>query len=208
MFLSIRPLFRLWLVVGLSVASMAGQMNFSKGSWLDRQPIKWNMSDGQVTPIPWATEVENSNLQSATCSRQVRQPGNTAEANVAKHGWKLYGDAQTSGATSVVLGMTDADGMCRPLGYQAFVFVNGRFVGTLSPLPMNSRTDGALSTVHFVGTDGMTADFLRYKETDPLCCASSTSTVEYRIPNGKESALEVVKVTTRSNSNSQAGSSK
>jgi len=193
-------------MVCLSAICVDGQVNSTKGSWLDRQPMKWNMSDGQVTPIPWATEVENSNLQSATCSRQVRQPGNTAEADVAKHGWKLYGDAPTGGATTVVLGMTDADGMCRPLGYQAFVFVNGRFAGTLSPLPMNSRTDGALSTVHFAGSDGLTADFLRYKETDPLCCPSSTSTVEYKIPNDKVSALEVVKVTTRSNS--QPASSK
>ena len=41
--------------------------------------------------------------------------------------------------------MSNADGMCRPLGYQFFLFVGDDFAGTLSPAPMDSRTDGGLS---------------------------------------------------------------
>ncbi len=41
--------------------------------------------------------------------------------------------AQRFGDGEVVLGRSGVDGMCRPLGYQGFVFVGGRFAGTLAP---------------------------------------------------------------------------
>jgi hypothetical protein len=44
-------------------------------------------------------------------------------------------------------GTAGYDGMCRPRQYQDFVFVGSVFAGTLSPQPMDSRTDGALGRV-------------------------------------------------------------
>jgi hypothetical protein len=81
----------------------------------------------------------------------------------------------------VVIGAADADGMCRPWQYQAFVFVGGEYAGTLSPHVMNSRTDGDLAPFQVTGDTTIVAHFKRYTESDPLCCASRESTVMYRI---------------------------
>jgi len=54
------------------------------------------------------------------------------------------------------------DGMCRPLGYQFFVFSGGRFAGTLSPHPMDSRTDGAAQIPPLVSARELAAAFSRY----------------------------------------------
>lgn len=37
--------------------------------------------------------------------------------------------------------------MCRPRQSQDFLFVRGMFAGTLSPQPMDSRTDGVLTSL-------------------------------------------------------------
>jgi hypothetical protein len=71
--------------------------------------------------------------------------------------------------------------MCRPLGYNVFLFVGGRFAGTLSPARMNSRADGVSGAVRFVGEDTISAEFARYTEKDALCCPSSRMTVRYRV---------------------------
>jgi hypothetical protein len=80
--------------------------------------------------------------------------------------------------------------MCRPLGYQAFVFVAGRFAGTLSPQPMNARSDGMLKSAQLY--DRMVfASFNRYAEADPLCCPTRTTEVSYRIDTGAADPLLV-----------------
>jgi hypothetical protein len=81
----------------------------------------------------------------------------------------------------VIRGTASYDGMCRPRQYQAFVFVRGVFAGTLSPAPMDSRTDGALGRVFLRGKDQSTAEYVRYTAEDPACCPSSTTTVVFEI---------------------------
>jgi hypothetical protein len=74
--------------------------------------------------------------------------------------------------------------MCRPAGFQSFVFVDGTFAGTISPTPMNSRTDGAGNVLSF-GRETLVAFYVRYRPTDPLCCPSlPSSIVEFRIAHG------------------------
>jgi hypothetical protein len=70
--------------------------------------------------------------------------------------------------------------MCRPVSYNAFVFVGNKFAGTLSPAPMMSRTDGASGPVQ-VEPPAINVEFSRYTSADPLCCPSSRMTVRYRI---------------------------
>jgi hypothetical protein len=76
-----------------------------------------------------------------------------------------------------------ADGMCRPNGFQAFVFVNGVFAGTLSPLPMNARTDGSIASlnVSIFSATQLSADFARYSDQDPLCCPHGSTNVLYHV---------------------------
>ena len=81
----------------------------------------------------------------------------------------------------VIRATTGYDGMCRPLQYQDFVFVRGVFAGTLSPRPMDSRSDGALRRVWVQSDRRLTAEYDRYAATDPLCCPSRMTTVTFEI---------------------------
>ncbi len=103
------------------------------------------------------------------------------ELAVEKAGWFLANKGTGHNGIVVVTGQASNDGMCRPLQYQEFVFVNGDFSGTLSPVLMNARSDGSTANVSVPGDGRIVADFLRYSERDPLCCASRLSTVEYEI---------------------------
>ena len=78
-------------------------------------------------------------------------------------------------------GAADYDGMCRPRQYQYFVFARGMFAGTLSPHPMDSRTDGALVRVTIENDRQLQAEFVRYLAADPLCCPSGRTTVVFGI---------------------------
>jgi hypothetical protein len=77
--------------------------------------------------------------------------------------------------------------MCRPDSYQDFVFVNGKFAGTLSPILMNARSDGGAVKITFPAAVKILVDFDRYTDKDPLCCPSriSEGTFEIRYEGGK-----------------------
>ncbi|MEL4895005.1 LppP/LprE family lipoprotein [Crocosphaera sp. Alani8] len=98
-----------------------------------------------------------------------------------KAGWELFGPQQTYDQTTVITAMSGVDGMCRPLGYQAFVFVGEQFAGTLSPKPMNSRQDGDIARIFINSADRLLVEYKRYISGDPLCCPSSTSQVLFNI---------------------------
>ncbi|MGH7331653.1 MAG: LppP/LprE family lipoprotein [Candidatus Rokuibacteriota bacterium] len=154
--------------------------------WLDQIAANWNRPGASVPPAPVAGGAA-SNL--TRCGETARPPTLVADRAARAAGWTLFGPAQVFAATTVVMAMADVDGMCRPLQYQAFVFVDGRLAGTLSPLPMDSRTDGALSVVRLFRADELVAEFARYTPTDALCCPSRTSTVSYRIERGSRGAM-------------------
>jgi hypothetical protein len=59
------------------------------------------------------------------------------------------------------------------------------FAGTLSPQPMDSRTDGALGQVHFQSPTRLLAQYARYGATDALCCPSKTTVVVFDIAHDK-----------------------
>jgi heat shock protein HslJ len=144
-------------------------------AWFDRPLTNWNKAKASIPKSPVKTVIDNQ------CREQVRPPITPIDQALNKAGWLLYGAVQTYGKTTVVSAMSAVDGMCRPMGYQDFVFVDGKFAGTLSPRPMDSRTDGASQRIVLQNSDRIIVVFNRYKDTDPLCCPSQLSRVIYQI---------------------------
>jgi heat shock protein HslJ len=165
----------------LMLVFVVPRQGFAADSWLDRPITNWNREGSSLPRLP-RPPADADNLPTADrCREQVRQPASPGENAVARNGWMIYGPVETNGMTTVFLAMSAADGMCRPLGYQAFVYVEGRYAGTLSPTAMDSRTDGALTSVHLASSTSLVAEFARYSATDALCCPSANSAVQYRI---------------------------
>jgi hypothetical protein len=74
---------------------------------------------------------------------------------------------------------------------QPFVFLDSKFAGTISPVAMSSRTDGAQRQAQIIGEDMVTAEFARYGDKDPLCCPSRYATVLYVLKTTPEGPLLV-----------------
>ncbi len=153
----------------------------SSTSWLDRPLSNWNKGGVPVPTAPRPSEPRATLIE--RCTLDARQP--TLPWNhLAAAGWVpfLHQDQQlTQADIEIVDGMNDADGMCRPGTFNVFVFVDGRFAGTLSPVPMTSRLDGSIGAVRIISADLITAEFARYRVQDPLCCPSSRVAVRFRI---------------------------
>ena len=155
------------------------QLASADGSWLDGPPTDWNtagMAIPQAPPRPAGTDPR--------CFDALVVPDTAGKQAVLAAGWFLLTSPQsttTSGNAEIVFGQSSADGMCRPAGYQAFVFVDGVFAGTLSPSLMISRDDGALTQASVVSGDQIRAEYVRYTRQDPLCCPSAKSTAAFEI---------------------------
>jgi heat shock protein HslJ len=173
-----------WKLV--EVISQTPEKDAPRG-WLDRPLTNWNKSGVAIPKSPLKTVIDNQ------CRSQVREAVTFADRAIVKAGWLLYGPVQTYGKTSIVSAMSAVDGMCRPMGYQDFVFVDGKFAGTLSPRPMDSRTDGASQRVILQTGDRIISVFSRYSDADPLCCPSRLSRVIYQIETKNGVSLVVPK---------------
>jgi hypothetical protein len=149
-------------------------------SWLDAAPKQWNKAGGSV---PRAVKLLGSGeeLFLKMCQSQVKKPETPEEHEVAGRGWLLFASWRDGRGITVVGAMANLDGMCRPDLYQDFVFANGVYAGTLSPTTMNARGDGSSATVAFPASGKIYAEFARYSERDPLCCASRISEATYEI---------------------------
>ena len=173
-------------------AALAGQ---SAKTWLDRPLANWNKP---AKAVPRGAPAEESIAEMAIrCDLRVRR-GTAAEGILADNGWLpfLHVDREIiQGDVEIVGGMADADGMCRPLKFNVFVFVGGQLAGTLSPVLMSSRTDGSIGAVRLGTDETIAAEFARYKSTDALCCPSSRVNVRYRIDRkGAQSVVVPVSV--------------
>jgi hypothetical protein len=146
-------------------------------TWLDQEkPINWNKPGAN---IPTAPKSEVNNLSEC---KDLSRPANTAiDKMVTEAGWQLFGPLEIFGETTLVRGMANADGQCRPLEYQVFVFYNGKFAGTISPVTMNSRTDGSLKNVFLYREKTLNSEFARYQDSDAMCCPSARTSVSFEI---------------------------
>jgi hypothetical protein len=172
------------LLLALSVVGVAAAQT---AIWLDGRPQGWNRAGAPLPTVPQASAANTTR-----CTAQERAAAGAEESPVAAAGWRLltYWPSVRAGDLTVVLATAGYDGMCRPIGYQAFVFAGGRYAGTLAPQPMASRTDGALASTPrgpsvAVGGDRIEARFVRYAPADPLCCPTRGHTrVAYRVERG------------------------
>jgi hypothetical protein len=146
------------------------------GSWLDQPLSNWNQAGMDLPQAPAMDPSTNPQ-----CLPQKRPVDTAADQALADAGWTLFAGYNAGWDTYVVRALSGYDGMCRPLGYNVFVFVDGQFAGTISPGTMNSRTDGAGDVQSFATRDSINAAFQRYAPTDPLCCPSGRATVFYQV---------------------------
>ncbi len=172
----IRSLHLAMLAIFTGLVIAAPTLASADGAWLDApQPANWN-APGMAVPPAIPPEIPPDPRATA----RERVPETLEDQALAAVGWRLFAPYQAGWGVKVLQATSSYDGMGRPWDYQAFVFVDGVFAGTLSPTPMDSRTDGALDRVTFFG-DTLTAEFRRYTAADPLCCPSGNSTVQYRV---------------------------
>ena len=159
----------------LAPAALAQQ-----AAWLDGPLAAWNSAGTAVPRAP-----QGAGFGPVQCQTVTRPAAGGEEGAVASAGWQLTRDwpAQRRGGTVVVMATADFDGMCRPLGFNGFVFDGGSFAGTIAPEQMGSRSDGALARPPAYLPDGrLDASFARFAPTDPLCCPSRAPTrLLYRI---------------------------
>ncbi len=150
-------------------------------SWLDRPLSNWNQPAATLPNAPAFDEPRETLLK--RCPQSL-QPSTPAEQALARAGWIPFWNVDQQlvrDDVEIVDGLVGSDGMCRPVNYNVFVFVGGRFAGTISPAPMTSRLDGSSGAVRIISRDAITAEFSRYADKDALCCPSSRVTVRYRI---------------------------
>lgn len=146
-------------------------------SWLDQsKPASWNKPGGAIPAAP-----KTQGKVDPRCKEQARQPELDGDKRLREQGWDLVGPYQGGWQVVVIRATAGYDGMCRPQQYQDFVFVRGVFAGTLSPQPMDSRTDGAVGRVSLQGNNQLTAEYTRYAATDALCCPSKSTSVVFEI---------------------------
>jgi hypothetical protein len=195
------PLARVVFVAALlaanhAAAPLGATAQTAAHHWLDQPIANWNASAPGVPRAPAIAEGRDALI--ARCDFTTLAA--TAEARaVAAAGWIPYRHLDrdlSENGVAVVGGLAAADGMCRPDAFNLFVFVDGRFAGTLSPSPMSSRADGAAGAVRLLPDDIITAEFARYTTDDALCCPSSRVTVRFRISRGSPPSLIPVDIRT------------
>src|SRR5688572_14651692 len=164
-------------------------------AWMDEpKPAEWNEPSRAIVKAP-----QGAGASDARCRTLARPPELTQDKRLRDAGWDLVGAYQGGWQVLVIAAAAGYDGMCRPRRYQHFVFVRGGFVGTLSPQLMDSRTDGALSRVLLGDAGRITAEYLRYRPNDALCCPSRTTSVVFEISKDAAPVVRPVSASTRAN---------
>jgi hypothetical protein len=169
-------LFAVILSLVVSVPAIA-----QEATWLDGDLQSWNTS-GMALPVAPAIDGNPD----PRCVERERPPETAEDDALIAAGWRLFLPYQRGWDVTLVSGLAAYDGMCRPFGYQYFVFVDGVFAGTIAPEPMNSRTDGAAGDVNLWYADSISAEYHRYAPDDPLCCPSGSTSVDFTIADTPE----------------------
>jgi LppP/LprE lipoprotein len=176
--------------IALLVAAVIGQAG-PPASWLDKPLAGWNDPGAAIPRAPTTQGGESSAALAKRCQFTGDRSTPAARA-LAEAGWipfPHFDQKLAQDGVEIMDGLTAADGMCRPRGYNVFVFVDGRFAGTLSPAAMNSREDGTAGAVRILSGTTLTAEFARYTDKDALCCPSARVTVTFTIDRSAGGAV-------------------
>jgi hypothetical protein len=177
-------------VTALVFSSAAAGWTQEKTPWLDEpKPPSWNTRSAAIPAAP-----KRQQPVDPRCRETARPAQLDEDRRVRDRGWDLIGPYQGGWGMLVIPGAAGYDGMCRPLQYQDFVFRGGVFAGTLSPRPMDSRTDGALERVSLQSAARVTGEYVRYDAKDPLCCPTRTTVVAFEM--GADGVLRPTSVST------------
>jgi hypothetical protein len=144
--------------------TLSTSVHAQPSSWLDGPRPDWNTA-GSPVPSPKVA------FSAAQCESSLR-PAETAEDEaVVAAGWGLVSAYRAGWGVKVVTGTIWLDGMCRPVGYQVFVFADGQYAGSISPDVMSSRS-GDPGSIRWFDHDTVAVNYNRFRPNDPLCCPS------------------------------------
>lgn len=152
-------------------------------AWLDRPLSNWNVP-GRTMPaaVPNGETIAEITKRCPFLPMMRNTPGERAVADAGWLPFHMFDRQIIQRDVEIVGGLAGADGMCRPVPFNVFVFVSGQLAGTLSPVEMASRGDGSIGgAIRLADPGTIAAEFARYAEPDPLCCPSGRITVRYRI---------------------------
>ena len=159
--------------------------------WLDQPIEQWNQPG---MPMPLVQRSGTEPQLDPRCMLVARSAETSMDAAVTDAGWTLFNPYEAGWGIALLFGLSDYDGMCRPMGYHVFIFVDGTFAGTLAPIPSMARSDGALTRdARIESASRLGAVFVRYALEDPLCCPSRpSSAVSYRVERTPEGPVVLV----------------
>jgi hypothetical protein len=183
------------MLLGAGLTGLVPRPAYADGAWLDDQSVTWNTA-GMGMPHPVQNRPGPATEVDTRCTSEARPAETDEDRMIERAGWTVFGSYEAGWGVRVVRGLAGYDGMCRPMEYQAFVFVDGKLAGTLSPTPMDSRFDGALQDSDLYGSERIVSQFARYTEQDALCCPSAISTVTYKIDRSGTTAVVTRESTT------------
>jgi hypothetical protein len=149
--------------------------------WLDQPLQNWNQPGA---PLP-AGSADAAMVKDARDRCRLPAPGTPGGRALSAAGWiaQPHLDRElVKGEIEILAGAASLDSACAPQPFNLFVFVAGRFAGTLSPTAMSPGADGYAGPVRFSG-DGIAAEFARYKAGDAACCPSARMAVQYQVDN-------------------------
>ena len=138
--------------------------------------------------LPVATRATLERCKVTAPAATPNQGSTQAVPSLSRAGWRPYlhqDRALVHQGIEIIGGLTDMTQGCEPVSFNLFVFVDGRFAGTLAPAPMTTARDGVIGAVRIVDDTALTAEFARYTANDSECCPSSRVKVTYRIDRGQ-----------------------
>ncbi|MPZ20602.1 MAG: hypothetical protein GEV06_22225 [Luteitalea sp.] len=191
-FVGFQPVVRC-LIAGLAVlltSPAVARQGAAGTNWLDQPLTNWNDADRLPAAAP--PRGEDGDALRARCG--ITRGESPAHRTLEEEGWTPYSHLDrelTRGDVELLAGMTAADEACQPTHFQMFVFVQGRFAGTLSPQPMTTGRDGSAGAVRIIEADIIRGEFARFQDSDAPCCPTSRMTVQYRIDRTGKHALVI-----------------